>query len=164
MSMSLLFLTLSFSSVCVPRHILISLLPSIFMPSAFSDLLILWVYAGTEKAVTAEYSIHVWPGLLYFSIHFACLKEGTNMTVNPRRPRLVIPLCIHPIRTSAVIRLPYVEKSWKSHVPSREMFFQTLTIIYRKTDIHCMKSIRIEASLQDRIRPELYPPVRIFWV
>jgi hypothetical protein len=110
------------------------------MHSAFSDLLSIWICLGTEKVVTIEYSTHVWRGLLYFGIHFACLKAGTNATVNPRRLRLVISLCIHPIRIPAVIRLPYVEKSWKSHITSREMFCQKATIIYLQMDISCMKS------------------------
>jgi hypothetical protein len=120
--MSLLFLALSFSSVYIAPSYPDSIGPSIFMLSAFSDQLIVWICVGTEKVVTVEYSTHVWPRLLSFRIHFACLKAGTNATMNPRRPRLVIPLCIHPIRTPAVIRLPYVEKSWKSHVPSQEKF------------------------------------------
>jgi hypothetical protein len=53
---------------------------------------------------------------------------------------MVIPLYIHPIRTPAVIRLPYVEKSWQSHVPSWEMFGQKMKIISQKTDINSMKS------------------------
>jgi hypothetical protein len=94
------------------------------MPSAFSDVLIIWICVGTEKVVTIEYSTHVWPGLLYFGIHFACLKAGTNATVTPRRPHLVISLCIHSIGTPAVIRLPYVDKLWKSDVLSRKMLCQ----------------------------------------
>jgi hypothetical protein len=50
------------------------------------------------------------------------------------------PLCIYPIRTSAVIRLPDVEKSWKSHVPSRAMFCQKVKIIDQKTDMNCMNN------------------------
>jgi hypothetical protein len=84
---------------------LVSLLPGICLPSALPALFILGIGTGTEKVVTVDNSPHVWPVLLYFSIHFACLEAGINATVNPRRPRLVIPLCIHPIRT------PYVEKS-----------------------------------------------------
>jgi hypothetical protein len=52
----------------------------------------------------------------------------------------VIPLCVHSIRTPAVIRLPYVEKWWKSPVSSREMFYQKVKAIYRKTDLNWMTS------------------------
>jgi hypothetical protein len=52
--MSLLFPTLSFSSVYIACHILISLLPSISMPSALSDLLILWICVDLEKVITVE--------------------------------------------------------------------------------------------------------------
>jgi hypothetical protein len=110
------------------------------MPSAFSGLLVISICVGAEKVVTVEYFTYIWPGLLYSGISFASLKAGTNATVTPRRPRLAIPLCGHPIRTPAVIRLPDVEKPWKLHVPSREMFCRKVTIILLQMDINCMKS------------------------
>jgi hypothetical protein len=52
----------------------------------------------------------------------------------------VIPLCVHPIGAPAIIRFPYIEKSWKLHLSSREILCQKVKIIYRKTGINCMKS------------------------
>jgi hypothetical protein len=80
------------------------------MPSAFVDFFILWICVGIEKLSRLNIPPCLARAVVCFSIYFTCLKAGTNATVNPRRPRLVIPLCVHSIRTPAVIRLPYVEK------------------------------------------------------
>jgi hypothetical protein len=66
-----------------------------------------------------------------------CCTLVSTLPVWKREP---MRLCMHPIRTPPITRLPDIEKSWKSHVPSREMLCQKVTIIFRKTDINCMKS------------------------